>query len=184
MHDVVYHLTVILVAALAVIRGYRKGFTGQISAAVGIAFGVVCARLFSLPVEEMLRDAFPALQSRFGSSFLYSMASAGGVFVLVALLMQMLTRLLNVALSIAGSGVFNSLLGAIFCMLRYMLFLSVAYNIMADWNPLESKLLEHATDHDGNVVEAVMQLAPAALGVPGVEDLAHIVQLEEAKKIS
>ncbi len=42
----------------------------------------------------------------------------------------------------------------------------------------------NASADDGNVVECVMLLAPGLLGCGSVEDLAHILQLKEAKKIS
>lgn len=184
MHSVVYHLAVIAIAAIGVVRGYRKGFTGMLSTAIGLAFGIVCARLFCDPVQAWLEETFPERAMAFGSEFLFSMAASGGIFCVVTLLMQSLTRLLNVSLSAFSSGVLNSLMGTLLCVVKYLLFMSVAYNLIADWNPRESQLLRYATYHDGNVVEAVMKMAPATLGLPGVEELAHRVQLEEAKKIS
>ena len=44
--------------------------------------------------------------------------------------------------------------------------------------------MKYASSDDGNVVEVVMMLAPGLLGCRSYEDLYHLLQLREAKKIS
>lgn len=52
----IYHLIAIIVAVFGVVKGYRKGFFRQIPLLIGFCFGVVCARIFCVPVEEGLRQ--------------------------------------------------------------------------------------------------------------------------------
>ena len=80
-------------------------------------------------------------------------------------------------------GLTGSLLGSVFCLISNMLLLSVFYNIWLGMKP-HSDLMRYAKADDGNIVEAVMLLAPTLLGGESVSDLAHTLQLEEAKSIS
>lgn len=64
-----------------------------------------------------------------------------------------------------------------------MLLVSMAYNLILGFDS-GSVLLKSMKSDDGNIVEEVMLLAPAVLGCEGPDELAHRIQLEEAKKIS
>lgn len=183
MPDALYHLAVIALAALGILRGYRSGFTGQVAAVLGLSFGVVSAHVFAEPVEAWLWSVWPGAGQRLGGDILLAMTAASIVCCAIYGVLAILAPVLKSAMSVFSTGMLNSLLGSVFCAVRYLFFLSMAFNLLVDFNP-DASLLKHATDHDGNVVEAVMTLAPAALGVPGVEELAHRRQLEEAKRIS
>jgi len=183
MGDAIYHIIVIAVAGLAVIKGFRSGFTGQVSGILGFAFGTVCAHVFDSEAEAFIRMIFPGLQGRPGSSFIYSVTSAVLVYVVVYLLFRMLTRVLRSAMQVFYVGMLDSLLGAAFCLVKYMLLVSIVYNLILCVNP-SSSLMKYASADDGNVVECVMLLAPGLLGCGSFEDLAHILQLKEARKIS
>lgn len=183
MSDAVYHIIVIAVAALSVIKGFRQGFTGQISGILGLAFGTVCAHVFDSQAEEFMRMLLPGLQGRVGSAFIYSVSSAALVYLVVYLLFKMLTKVLRAAMQVFYVGMLDSLLGAAFCLVKYMLLVSIIYNLILCVNP-DSRLLKYAEADDGNVVEVVLDLAPGLLGCGSVDDLYHLLQLREAKKIS
>ena len=183
MSAVAYHIIVIVIAAVAVIKGFRSGFTGQVSGVLGFAFGTVCTHVFSDQAEAFMRTLFPALQGHVGSEFIYSVTSAAVVYVIVYLLFKILTKVLRSAMQVFYVGMLDRLLGAAFCLAKYMLLLSIAYNLIVCVNP-SSQLMKYATSDDGNVVECVMLLAPGLLGCHSFEDFYHILQLREAKKIS
>lgn len=183
MTDAIYHLTVIVLAALGAIRGYRLGVQGQIASVLGIAFGIVCAHIFYEPVYEWLVETFPERGSMLGGDLLQQMGAASIVFVAVFGILQCLSGILRSAMSVFDSGLLSSISGALFGVLKYVFFVSIGFNLIVDYNPY-STLLKYAMDGDGNVVELVMGLAPPALGVPGYEELAHRRRLEEAKGIS
>lgn len=183
MSDALYHLAVIVLAALAVVRGYRSGLPGQIPGLLGLSFGIVCAHLFQPPAEEMVRSMFPSFEHRLGGDMFIQLFAASSVCIIVFLLFSALTAILKSAMSLFPSGVLGSIFGAVAAVVKYMFFLSIAFNLLADFNPYSS-LVKFATDRDGNVVEVVMAIAPAPLGVPGVDELAYRRRLEEAKLIS
>lgn len=183
MPDFVYHLIVIVVTALAVIRGYRKGLTEQVASVVALCFGLICGHLFEPPVEDLIRELYPELSCRLGGDCFLEMVSAGSVYVVTYLIIRLLLGVLNKVDAVFGRTIINSLAGALFCMFNYLFFLSIILNLTVDYYP-GSALLKYGNDRDGNVVEIVVKIAPGLLGVPGVEELGHEVQLEEAKKIS
>lgn len=183
MSDAIYHLTVIVLAALGVVRGYRSGLSGQLAGITGICFGIVCAHLFFDPVYEWMTQYFPETRLRLGGDYLLRMLSASAVFLLIYSIIAMLGPVLKSAMSVFPSGLLGSVAGALLGLLKYMFFVSIFFNIIVDYNPYSS-LLKFATDGDGNVVAGVMVLAPASFGVPGCDDLAHARRLEEAKRIS
>ncbi len=183
MPDFVYPLLIIVVAALAVIRGYHKGLTGQVSSVVALCFGIICGHLFAVPVENLLNELFPHIARRLGGDCFLEMLSSGGVFMIIFMLLRFLLKILNLVGKAFYAGIINKLLGGIYCLIEYQLILSILLNLMASYNPGNS-LVKLGTDRDGNAVEIVLKLAPAALGGSDIEDLGHKVQLEDAKKIS
>lgn len=183
MSDAIYHIIVIAVAALAVIKGFRSGFTGQVSGILGFAFGTVCAHVFDEQAEGFVRMLLPGIQGRLGAAFIYSVISAVLVYVVVYMLFKMFTKVLRSAMQVFYVGMLDSLMGSVFCLVKYMLVVSIVYNLILCVNP-SSPLMRYANADDGNVVECVILLAPGLLGCGSVEDLSHLIQLREAKKIS
>lgn len=183
MGDAFYHIVVLAVAVLAVAKGFRRGFTGQISGILGLAFGAVCAHVFDDQAEAVVRMLLPGIQGRPGAAFIYSVVSAGLVYVAVYLAFKLLTGVLRSAMQVFCVGMLDKLLGAAFCLVKYMLFLSLAYNLVVCVNP-RSPLMKYANDSDGNVVQLVMSLAPELLGCRSFEDLFHLMQLRDARRIS
>lgn len=183
MGDVIYHIIVIAVAALAVVKGFRRGFTGQISGILGFAFGTVSAHVFEPDVEAMLRSMLPGISQAVGAAFIYSVLAAVIIYVIVYLIFKIFTKVLRSAMQVFSIGMLDSILGSAFCLLKYMMVVSIIYNLILCVFP-DSRLMHYAKADDGNVVEAVMLLAPGMLGCGSVEDLAHLLQLRDAKKIS
>lgn len=183
MTDAAYHILAIIVAVTAIVKGFRSGFTGQVSGVLGFAFGTVCAHVFDTESESLVRGLLPGLSGRVGSEFAYSVISAALVYAIVFVAFRLFTRILRSAMQVFYVGMLDKLLGAAFCLLKYMLVLSIVYNLILCVNPT-SRLLKYATAEDGNIVEVVMMLAPGLLGCDSYEDLSHLLQLREAKKIS
>lgn len=183
MTETGYHLIVIIVAAFAVIKGFRTGFTGQISGILGFAFGAVCAHVFEPDAEELFRSLFPGIRHAVGSAFIYSVLASVSVYCLVFICFRLFTKVLRAAMQVFYVGMLDAIFGAGFCLLKYMLVVSIIYNLILCVNPYSS-LLKATSADDGNVVEAVVLLAPAILGCGDALDLSHLIQLREAKKIS
>lgn len=177
-----YHIIPLFVAAYALVRGYRKGIIKQIPKFIGFCFGIVCAHLFSPPVDEALRVLMPSIGTRVEGDYIYSVLATGVVYLFVYGVLDTCTRFLNLIFR-KRPEILGSIAGSLFCLIRYMLLLSVFYNLWLGMRP-NSELLRYAKADDGNITELVMLISPAILGGKSVEDLAHTLQLEEAKSIS
>lgn len=183
MSETGYHLIVIAVAAYAVIKGFKSGFTGQISGILGFAFGTVCAHVFEPEAEALFRTVLPGIRNAVGSAFIYSVLASVSVYCLVYMVFKLFTKVLRKAMQVFYVGMLDAIMGSMFCLLKYMTVVSIAYNLILCVNP-SSTLLKYANADDGNVVEAVVLLAPGLLGCGDVCDLAHLLQIRDAKSIS
>ena len=179
----VYHLVAIIVLILGVARGFRKGFFRQLPLFIGFCFGVVCARLFSEPVIDAIRDLIPSLNSKVECDYVCSSIARGLIFLFVYEIFSIVTGFLRMLFKKLSSGIVDSLCGMVFTAVRYLLILSILLNWLLCVHP-QGTLLKYASSDDGNIIEGVMLVAPAILGGESVEDLAHVLQLERAKCIS
>lgn len=179
----IYHLIVIAVAVLAILTGYRKGFLRQLGALLAVAFGIVVARLVAADGMVYADDVVPGSISGFKRSFFVQTLTCGIVYLIVESLVEMITFPVGKMMKVFGSGVLDSIGGSVFRLFKYLMVVSILYNLIADFNPSGS-LTRSSRQHDGNVVEGVMKIAPAILGFPDGEEVGHHQQLEDAKKIS
>lgn len=178
-----YHLLVLVVAAYAVIRGFRRKMSGQIPAAIGTAFGAVCANIFNRPVAETIWGLFPWVDGKVQESFAYSVAASILIFFAVFILFRFITSFIGAAFRYVDTTVLDNISGALFSLFLYLLYVSMAYNFLLSINT-DSPLHKSLKSDDGNIVEEVMALAPAVLGCESPQELAHRLQLEDAKRIS
>lgn len=178
-----YQLTVFAVAAVSIVWGFSRGLARQTPAAIGIAFGAVCSRLLAPALRGILYGAFPSVHGRVEQTFVYDTISTAIVFFSVYAVFSTVTRFLGRVLSEGTGTILDNMGGALFGLFKWLLFLSIAFNMLLALNA-RSVLLQSARSDDGNAVEEVMMLSPALLGGEDIEQLFHRVQLEDAKKIS
>ena len=183
MTDALFHIIAIIVAVLGVVRGYRRGLTGMVTSVFGLAFGVVCAHIFCDGAAEVVTDVLPSGLADRSGYYLTSNIGAGVVYLLIYYIFRSITKVIRQALESDGSGLLNSLTGAFFCVSNYLLMLSIAYNVGVGLNP-SSQLMRHGRADDGNIIEAVMWIAPAALGSESFSEFALEEQLRHARTIS
>lgn len=180
--QILFHLIIIAVGVFGILRGYRLGFLRQMSAVVGVAFGIVASLLLSpMLIEEM--DPYFATDRLFNMKFVVATLCAMIIFGVVYLVFRLCLIPLNKFMKPIATGIVNSIAGSLFLLFKYLLFLSLIYNLMIDIMP-KSDLARCSTHHDGNVVEMVVTIAPALMGFPGGEEVVFHQQLEDAKKIS
>lgn len=183
MGNAIYHLVAIMVAAFAVIRGYRAGMTGLVTSVLGMSFGIVCSHIFLEGATEIARSVLPGSLLARGGDYLASNVATGFVFAVVYSVFDGITTIIRKAMTRFGNGLLDSLLGVGFCLMNYLLMLSIVYNIIVGCNP-ESALMKHGKSDDGNIIEAVIWIAPACLGSESFSEFAHEQQLRDARKIS
>ena len=133
-------------------------------------------------MEEMLRTILPTFTDRVEGDYIYSVLAAGCIYLTVYAVVCTVTSFLRIIFR-WKPGLLGSIGGSIFCLVNYMMMLSVVYNFWLGMKP-HSDLMKYAKSDDGNIVEVVMLFSPALLGGESVEDLAHQFQLDEARYIS
>ncbi len=183
MGEAIYHIMVIVVAVVAMARGFRRGLTRQVSGVLGFVFGVVAARTLGPDLGSWLMGWMPRFYHPVAKTFFFSTLSFGLVWSASVLLFSMLTKILNLVLGLIPVGLMNSISGAVFTLLKYLMFLSLLFDL-ALCRPFESPLMHCARHDDGNLVDGVIRLAPAVLGSMSAEEYVLKVQLWEAKSIS
>lgn len=178
-----YHVIVIAVAVWAVISGYRKGLVRQTGSLMAVTFGIVGTRLMAPDFAPSVDDFLPGFISGFKRQFIVETLACTVIYVLVTGLMELIALPLSKLMKVVTTGIINSIGGAVFRLFQYLMLLSLFYNLIVDFNP-SGTLTRSSRLHDGNILEVTMKIAPAILGFPGAEEVAHYQQLEDAKKIS
>lgn len=178
-----FPLLAIAVAIFAIIRGYRRGLTGQVTSVLGLAFGVICAHIFLEGGSDVVAMLIGRERLERSGRYLTENLSAAAVYATVYVVFRSVTGLVRAALKTLGSSLLNSLLGAAFCLYSYMLVLSMIFNVAVGWNP-DSVLMHDGRSGDGNIVAVVLSISPAALGTVSFDEFAHEQQLRDARKIS
>lgn len=183
MGEAIYHILVLAVALVALMKGFSRGLTRQVSDMLGFVFGAVAARTLGPGFESWLMEWIPEFYHPVAKGFFFSTLSYGLIWSGCLLVFSALTRILNLILGCIPVGVLNSICGAVFNLLKYLMFLSLLFDL-AICRPFGSPLMHCAQHDDGNLVDGVIRLAPSVLGYMSAEDYILKVQLWEAKSIS
>lgn len=183
MGEAMYHILVISVALVALMKGFRRGLTRQVSGILGFVFGVVAARTLGPEFENWLMQWMPRFYHPVAKTFFFSTLSYGLIWCGSILAFSMLTKILNVVLGYIPVGIMNSMAGAVFTLLKYLMMLSLLFDL-AICRPYGSPLMHCAQHDDGNLVDGVVRLAPYVLGSMSADEYVLKVQLWEAKRIS
>lgn len=179
----IYHIILLVVAAMAIFIGYRKGLINQLAGVIGVILGIVSVHLFSDSIEPIIREQFPSFKGGFLENYTYSVVTACVIFLAVYVVMQLLSFIFKHILGALNLGVVNSLLGVMFCLFKFMFVMSVLYNVIISIDT-DSSLVDYCKADDGNIVGVVMGIAPALLDTDSADDLLYMKQKEEAKTIS
>lgn len=183
MTDLFYHLVVIIALALGTIRGFRRKLTMQAPSCFGVAFGILCSNIFRYPAEELVSDFLRAETAGVDGEFVLSNLSCTLVFILAYTAFYLATYILRLFFRMLDTSMLDNILGALFGVFRAAFFLSIALNAWLCVNP-DSRLIKYAMHDDGDIVHEVMLISPFLLGSESVDDLAHKIQLYQAKWIS
>ena len=183
MWNVVYHIIVIALAVWGILTGYRKGLMRQLGSLIAVAFGIVLTIVLAPDFYSSMDNFIPGFVDGFKREFIVKTLSCTIIYVLVTGLLELIAIPLGKLMKVVHTGLVNSIAGALFRTFQLLMLISLFYNLIIDFNPSGS-LTRISRLHDGNVVEGVIKVAPAILGFPDGEEVAHYQQLEEAKKIS
>lgn len=184
MTETVYTLAVIAAAVYGVVRGFRRGLALQISDVLGLCFGVVCVHVFAPAVIPVVAGSLPIIPDPSAEEFTVGNIAGAAIYTVVYFLLKSLTGILRSAMAVISSGgMLDSILGSAFGLLRHLMWLSIGFNLIICFDN-ESVLIRNTAATDGNIVRETTLLSPSAFGTVDAEDLAHSIQLREARKIS
>lgn len=178
-----FHLIVIAVAVWGILTGYRKGLLRQAGGVLAMAFGIVMSRMLTPELLAVVESWIPPFINGFNRSYLIRTLTAGIIYLVVFSMVQASCFPIGRLMGLIGGGILNRIAGAAFRMFKYLFVISIVYNLIIDIYP-QGDLTRSSRQHDGNVVEVVMKIAPAFLDFPDGEEVGYRQQLEDAKKIS
>lgn len=183
MLTAIYNLIIIGVALWAILTGYRRGFLRQIGNLVAVVVGIIVVRIFSAEFSPQVDGFVPGFISGFNRPFLVMTLTCMLLFFLVYSILALACISLGKMMRVVPGNIINSIGGALFKLFQWLLFISLAYNLLADLSPA-GDLTRSSRLHDGNIIEGVIKLSPALMGFPDAEEVGYHQQLEDAKKIS
>lgn len=185
----IYPLIIIILLTFAAWRGWERGMLNQIASLLGLAFGFVTARLFYEPMSEVIDPMFPGPETfadePFGTPlrrYTLYIVSASAVFIITYMVFTLIGSVLSRAMQLIHTGAVNSILGAALCFCKWLVLLSIILNLMLVAKP-EGALAKYCNDGDGNVVELVMNVAPALFNTESPAELNHYKRLQQAKQL-
>ncbi len=173
----------VAVAIIAVVRGFRLGLVRQTASVLGLAFGVVGARVLRPWAEDLIETFLPGMATAWFGPFLLSTLSSILLYCLIYGLFSLAGKPLQWLFRPFGGGAFDAVLGSAFAVVRWLLALSLVFNLMLCLHP-DSRMLDACASDDGNLFEAVALIAPALLGGEDADELAHRRQIRDARSIS
>ena len=183
MNNLAYAVLVLVVALWSIFRGFRLGITRQLSSLLGLAFGSVCARVFTSQYCMYADKLVRGIAEPHYVGLVSNLVCAVCIFIIVFLLFNLTKGIFRRIMSVFHVGILNRMIGSFFCLVCNLLWLSIFFNLLICLRP-DSGLMLYEKSDDGNMIAAVMAMTPAILGCRGAEDYAHEVQLREASTIS
>lgn len=183
MTDLVYHLLVICIAALGILRGFRRRFTRQVPSVIGFSLAAICSYVFRFPVEDWLWAQMPDMATRVEGPFTVSTLACSGIYLLAYNVFRFCTAPLSLLFRKSDTGILDNISGACYGLLRYLMWVAIAYNLIVCIWP-DSRLIKYARSDDGDIVHEVMLISPFFIGSENIDELTHRIQLDEASRIS
>lgn len=180
--EIVYKLLVITVALSGFFTGLKRGMLRQMMSLLGVAFAIVSCRVLTPSVADVLQTKIPFWCNHFAPQIVYSVLASTLIFGIVYICFALMDVILHNIMGKWEIGGLDLVLGAVYRVFRNLLLLSVIYNVIAVVD-CSSSLVKEERGADGNLIEIIMPLAPSMLN-NGYDNFGHLLQLEEAKKIS
>lgn len=178
-----YMILAIAVALAAIIYGFWRGLSGQLASLLGFAFGIVAARIFTPEFHFYFKDFVSVFVEEPYEELAANAFCASAIYIATFLLFNLFSPILRGALSVFDVGILNRIAGALFSLTAALLLVSIFFTLLLCVNP-DCGLLNYEKSDDGNLAAAIMDMTPAFLGCQGADELAHLVQLQQAATIS
>ena len=148
--------------ALLIVNGIRKGFIISLATLVALIVGIYCAVHFSNYISDLLiRHVHP-------SGIWLPVLSFSITFLIVVILIMLLAKGLEKLVKLVGMGFFNRLFGAIFGLIKGILYASIILFIIQCTDPKE-KLISAKSKKESIFYNPVALIFPGLMKIFGVE---------------
>lgn len=148
-------LLIVIVAGIIV--GARRGIIEQIASIVAIITAIVITRIYGDDATRFLCELIPSFKE--SGPTICSVVGHITLFILVYFLIWLFGSVFRKFFHSLKLGLIDRVLGAIFCVLKYCLILSIVLNIWLLLSP-GSKFTRESRMLNGKVCVAVVNFAP------------------------
>lgn len=158
-------ILLLIVFAIAVIRGMRRGLIGQLGSLAAIILAIIVCRATAATAAPAMEFIVPdSLKDSPMGGYISSIAAGALIYVIVYYGVTILSRTFKTLTHALMLGPVDRVLGAIFSLFKWGLGLSVGLNLWLALFP-QSRFVKDSTLGGGVAVENVMELAPWLWGV-------------------
>lgn len=160
----VIDIIILIVFVGAVIYGLYKGVIAQLGSLGGILLGIFACRLFGDYATEVMSNILPAMTSD-AETTAYVNSVVGNVllFIVVYVLTCLIAKLMRKITHALCLGLFDRLIGAVFCIFKWFFVFSIVLNLWQVFFP-ESSVVKMSTLANGVAIQTIMDLAPTLFG--------------------
>lgn len=155
-------IIILIVFAVAVIVGFRKGFIVQIGSFAAIIVAIIACRLFGAQVSDLILSCFdetPSVWQRYSASAL----AYCGVYIVVYYAIVLIAKACRHAAKALMLGPVDRIGGALLSVFKWFMALSVAANLYIALFP-GSNWLASSRLCGGKAATSIVGLAPRVLG--------------------
>lgn len=166
-----FDIFILVVFIGAILYGLKKGIITQLGALGGIIVGVVLCRLLGSAVTKALSPADSSAEEL----YVYGIFINIILFIAGYLGTRILARLLRTVTSTLSLSLFDRILGVVFSVFEWMLFLSFFLNIWQAFSP-DVNIIDYSKMGNRKPARALVDLAPAVLGAETSEAIFGTVE--------
>ena len=157
-------IIILIVFVGAVIYGLYKGVIAQLGSLGGVLLGIFACRLFGDYATGFVASILPEMSSN-PETVAYINSIVGNVllFLVVFLLVFSIAKLMRQITHAMCLGLFDRVVGAVFCVFKWFLVFSIALNLWIAFFP-DMNITNTSTIADGVVIKTILDLAPTLFG--------------------
>lgn len=152
-------IIIILLITTGALRGAYKGFIKQLSSLGGIVLGIIACRMFGDWASKILSAIVPELKELPFADTAISILGHIVLFIFVYINIALIATMIRGITNKLSLGVFDRVAGALLCVFKYLLALSLLLNL---WFLLKPSSSIFSSSHilDGSLLKFVIDLAP------------------------
>ncbi len=157
-----FSLFIIIVVVVSAAFGWYKGFLRQAAQVIGLLLGIAACRIFGSQLATALCGEEPSGTD----TVLYYVMAYVVLFIVVYVLVWICSRAIKGVLNTLKVGVLNRIGGAIFCVCKWMLLVSLFLNIWVAVDPDTSL-------RDSKAYSYTLDFGPWLLGTKTASQVGH-----------